>query len=122
MEIFQHVLKQNLQGIKGVLNLANDIFVFGKTRCEHDTELRNCLERLQDRTLTLNPMKLTFLKSSINFFGQIFSAQGTRPDPKRIEDLENASVPVNAKEVCLLGMENYSAKYNPNYATIMVPL
>ena len=46
MEIFQHVLQQNLQGIQGVLNLADDIFVFGKTRREHDTALRNCLERL----------------------------------------------------------------------------
>ena len=123
MEIFQHVLQQNLQGIQGVLNLADDIFVFGKTRREHDAALRNCLERLQERGLTLNPRKCTFLKSSINFFGQIFSAQGTRPDPKRIEDLENASVPVNAKEVrSLLGMANYSSKYIPNYATITAPL
>ena len=123
MEIFQHVLQQNLQGIQGVLNLADDIFVFGKTRRKHDTALRNCLERLQERGLTLNPRKCTFLKSSINFFGQIFSAQGTRPDPKRIEDLENASVPVNAKEVrSLLGMANYSSKYIPNYATITAPL
>ena len=123
MEIFQHVLQQNLQGIKGVLNLADDIFVFGKTRQEHDIALRNCLERLQDRGLTLNPKKCKFLQSSINFFGQIFSQQGTRPDPKRIEDLANASVPVNAKDVrSLLGMANYSAKYIPNYATITAHL
>ena len=40
MEIFQHVLQQNLQGIAGVLNLANDIFVFGKTLQEHDAAQR----------------------------------------------------------------------------------
>ena len=123
MEIFQHVLQQNLQGIAGVLNLADDIFVFGKTRQEHDAALTNCLQRLKDRGLTLNPKKCKFLQPSINFFGQIFSQEGTRPDPKRVEDLENASVSVNAREVrSLLGMANYSAKYIPNYATITAPL
>eukprot|EP00794_Sanderia_malayensis_P005113 gene5112-biopygen4171 len=99
MEIFQHILQQNLQGISGVINLADDIFVFAKTRDEHDAALQKCLERLQDRGLTLNPKKCKFLQSSISFFGQIFSQQRTRPDPKRVEDLENASVPVNAKDV-----------------------
>ena len=71
----------------------------------------------------MNPKKCNFLKSFINFFGQIFSAQGTHPDPKRIEDLENASVPANVKEVRnLLGMANYSTKYIPSYATITAPL
>ena len=97
MEIFQHVLQQNLQGIQGVFNLADDIFVFGKTRQEYDAALRNCLERLRERGRTLNPKKCKFLQSSINFFRQIFSAQGTRPDPKRVDDLENVSVPTNAK-------------------------
>ena len=56
MEIFQHVLQQNLQGIKGILNLAEDIFVFGKTRREHDLALK------------MNPQKCNFLISSIEFF------------------------------------------------------
>ena len=123
MEIFQHVLQQNLQGISGVINLADDIFIFAKTRDEHDASLQNCLERLKDRGLTLNPKICKFLQSSISFFGQIFSHQGTRPDPKRVEDLDNASVPITAKDVrSLLGMANYSAKYIPNYATLTAPL
>ena len=122
MEIFQHVLQQNQQGISGVLNLADDIFIFAKTRDEHDASLQNCLERLKDRGLTLNPKKCKFWQSSISFFGEIFSHQGTRPDPKRVEDLENASVPITAKDVrSLLGMVNYSAKYIPNYATLTAP-
>ena len=72
MEIFHHVLRQNLQGIPGALNLADDMFVFGKTRREHDTALKNCLQRLKDKGLTLNPKKCKFLQPSINFFGQIF--------------------------------------------------
>ena len=68
MEMVQHVSQQNLHGIKGVPNLVDDIFAFGKTRHEHDTESRNCFEELQDRGWTLNPKKCNFLKSFIHFF------------------------------------------------------
>ena len=85
MEIYQHVLQQNLQATNRVINLANDIFDSGKTRHEQVTALQNCLERLQERGFTVTPKKCTFLKSSIIFFVQIFSTHGACPDPKRIE-------------------------------------
>ena len=118
-EIFQHALQQNLQGIKGVRNIADDIIVYGSTRNEHDTALKECLHRLQQKGLTLNAKKCKFLQPTLEFFGQIFSADGTRPDPKRIEDFQNAAQPTNAQEVrSLLGMSNYSSKYIHDYATL----
>jgi len=122
-ELFQHTLQQHLQGIKGVKNIADDILVFGSTRDEHDRALEACLERLSEKGLVLNSSKCSFLKTELSFFGQIFSQNGTRPDPKRVEDLNNATVPTNIQEVrSLLGMANYSAKYIPNFATITSPL
>ena len=122
-EIFQHALQQSLQGIHGVRNIADDIIVHGKSREEHDTALRNCLKRLQEKGLTLNAKKCSFLQPTLEFFGQIFSAEGTRPDPKRVTDLQNMPTPTNAQEVrSLLGMANYSSKYIRNYATITSPL
>ena len=50
-EIFQHALQQNLQGIKGVRNIADDIIIHGSTRKEHDTALEECLKRLQEKAL-----------------------------------------------------------------------
>ena len=65
----------------------------------------------------------SFLQPTSEFFGQIFSAEGTRPDPKRVTDLQNMPTPTNAQEVrSLLGMANYSSKYIRNYATITSPL
>ena len=61
IEIFQHVLQETLQGINGVLNIADDIVVFGKTRKEHDLALQNCLQRLHSKCLTLNLKKCIFL-------------------------------------------------------------
>ena len=48
-EIFQYTLQQQLQGLSGVRNIADDIIVYGQTREEHDIALDNCLKRLYDR-------------------------------------------------------------------------
>ena len=71
----------------------------------------------------LNANKCKFQQPTLDFFGQIFSAQGTCPDLKRNEDLQYASIPKNAIEVrSLLRMANYSSKYIPSYSTITAPL
>ena len=97
--------------------------VFEKSREEHDKALSNCLQRLSENGLTLNPTKCKFLETSLSFFGHIFTADGVRPDPKRVSDLQNAPIPSNVHEVrSLLGMANYSCRYIPDYATITEPL
>jgi hypothetical protein len=127
-EIFQHVLQTKLQGLNGVKNIADDIIVFGKTRAEHDQILDKCLARLSNSGLKLNQGKCTFLEDKLEFFGQIFSRQifsreGTRPDPKRVNDLLNAPQPASVTEVrSLLGMANYSSKYIRDFATLTAPL
>ena len=122
-EIFQYTLQTQLQGLTGVKNIADDILVFGQTRKEHDENLDKCLTRLTSTGFTLNRGKCTFLNDTLEFFGQVFSKHGTRPDPKRVSDLLNAPVPQNVHEVrSLLGMANYSSRYIANFATISAPL
>ena len=67
--------------------------------------------------------KCSFLSQTLQFFGQTFSADGIKPDPTRILDLQNAPKPNNVHDVrSLLGMANYSSRYIANFATIAVPL
>ena len=122
-EIFQYTLQQQLQGLTGVRNIADDIIVYGQTREEHDIALDNCLKRLYNRGFRLNESKCRFLSTSLDFFGQVFSEAGIQPDPKRVTDLLNAPRSQNVREVrSLLGMANYSSKYIENFATITTPL
>ena len=122
-EIFQYVLQRELQGLPGVRNIADDIIVFGATRAEHDANLDGCLRRLTNKGFKLNREKCVFLSNTLEFFGQIFSKDGVRPDPKRVMDLLNAPRPGNVSEVrSLLGMANYSSQYIPNFATLTAPL
>ena len=104
-------------------NIADDIIVYGKTREEHDNNLDKCLKRLFDRGFRLNKSKCSFLSQTLQFFGQTFSADGIKPDPTRILDLQNAPKPNNVHDVrSLLGMANYSSRYIANFATITAPL
>ena len=103
-------------------NITDDIIVFGSTRDEHDANLDRCLHRLALKGLRLNQSKCDFLSNTLSFFGQIFLEEGTRPDPKRVDDPLNAPQPSNAHEVRRLGMANYSSKYIRDFATLTASL
>jgi hypothetical protein len=94
-EIFQFTLQQQLHGLRGVRNIADDIIVYGKTREDQDVNLEKCLQRISDKGLRLNQSKCTFLNKTLEFFGQVFSEDGTKPDPKRVTDLREAPTPTS---------------------------
>ena len=52
--IFDDVIRQTVSGIPGVVNRSDDIFVTGKTKDEHDSNLEKVLKRLMSKNLTLN--------------------------------------------------------------------
>ena len=80
-------------------NIADDIIVYGQTRKEHDMNLDKCLQRLFDRGLRLNQAKCSFLRRTLQFFEQIFSGNGTQPDPVRVKVLQDASKPTSVHDV-----------------------
>ena len=119
-EVFQEAIRQTLSGIPGAINLSDDILVFGKTQAEHNANLKATLQRLKEKGLTLSREKCEFNKSSLQFFGHIFSAAGLAPDPEKIRAVMDMSAPKSAEEVrSLLGMTNYcGARFIYDYATI----
>ena len=118
-EIFQYVSQREQQGLRGARNIADDIIVFGKTRAEHDANLDNCLRRLKSKGLKLNRDKCVFLSKTLEFFGQIFSKDGIRPDPKRVTDLLHALRSANVSEVRVqLGFMLLYHKIPPDMMTI----
>uniref|UniRef100_A0A224Z9X1 RNA-directed DNA polymerase n=1 Tax=Rhipicephalus zambeziensis TaxID=60191 RepID=A0A224Z9X1_9ACAR len=122
-EIFQNTIRQVLNGIPNVLNVSDDILVFGQTKQEHDTSLEAVLQRLQEAGLTLNEKKCHFHQRELTFFGLIFSADGVRPDPKKIAAFLQIKTPESPQEVkSLLGMVNYSGRFLKNLADLTQPL
>ena len=123
-EIFQETIRQTLNGLPGTINVSDDILVFGKSKAEHNQNLRKVLERLRNKNLTLNKKKCEFLKTSIEFLGHIFSAEGFKPCPTKLQEIFEMPTPTNASEVrSLLGMMNFcGAHFIPDYATLTYEL
>ena len=73
-EIFQNEIRQTLQGLDGCINISDDIIIFGKSQKERDKNLEAIFERLSQENFTFNRNKCFFSRSSINFYGYIFSS------------------------------------------------
>ena len=122
-EIFQHTIQTVIADLEGAKNVSDDIIVYGRDIEEHDRNLHKLLSTLQKAGLTVNRAKCEFRKSEIEFYGFVFSADGLRPDPAKVEALKQAQEPKNSSEVrSFLGMAQYSARFIPKFATITEPL
>ena len=61
-EIFQNAIRETLSGIQGAINISDDILVYGKTQGDHDRALRETFQRLREKGLTLNRIKMHLLE------------------------------------------------------------
>ena len=122
-EIFQNTISEILSDIPGVRNLSDDIIVFGKTQAEHDSSLQATLKRLEERGAKLNKGKCKFSVHELTFFCHVFSAEGIKADPKKIDTIVNCEAPKNVSEIrSFLGMAQYVARFIPDFASRTEPL
>ncbi|XP_064483033.1 uncharacterized protein K02A2.6-like [Ornithodoros turicata] len=122
-ELFQNTVRQVLAGIPGVINISDDILVYGKTEREHNDSLDATLKRLADCGITLSPKKCCFFQRELTFFGHIFSEKGIKPDPAKVQGFLNMPPPRDVSEVrSLLGMITYCGRFIPNLAQLTAPL
>uniref|UniRef100_H3A6Z3 Gypsy retrotransposon integrase-like protein 1 n=1 Tax=Latimeria chalumnae TaxID=7897 RepID=H3A6Z3_LATCH len=122
-EIFQNAIRETLSGLKGALNINDDILVYGMSTEDHNTNLQAVLQRLREKGLTLHKQKCVFNKSNLKFFGYVFTENGITVNPKKIQAIHDLETPTNATEVrSLLGMINFCCRFIPQYATLTQPL
>ena len=122
-EIFHEELRKKLRNIPGVPNIHDDIIVGGKDSDDNVRALKATFQVIKENNLTLSKKKCEFNKSSINFFGLIFSSDGIYSDPGKVTSLEEADVPKNKDELrSFLGMTNFSSMFIENYTSITAEL
>ena len=46
-EIFQNAIREALSGLNGVINISDDILIFGGDDADHDANLEAALERIR---------------------------------------------------------------------------
>lgn len=59
-EVFQDEIRKALTGLKGVINISDDILCFGKDHDEHLKNLKALFARIKERGLTLSKEKCEF--------------------------------------------------------------
>ena len=127
--IFHEVLRRDLEGISGAINIADNILVFGRgdtlreAKEDHDKALKEVFDMFRRTGLTINKKKCSFNATKTKFFGYVFSADGISPDPDKVKALIEAEPPASKEEVrSFLGMAGFNAQFMPTYATLSEPL
>ena len=87
-EVFQTKIDETFEGCEGVVGIADDTVVFGKTTEEHDRNMKAMLNRCIDTGLKLNPDKCFVKQETIKFYGVICGQDGVKPDPGKVSALK----------------------------------
>ncbi|PAA83486.1 hypothetical protein BOX15_Mlig014458g9 [Macrostomum lignano] len=122
-EILQAVMSSVLAGLSKVKWIHDDIIVYGHSVAEHHNNLRECLQRLAQHGLTLNPAKCKLARTQVTFMGMRLSKDGVRPTESKLEAVNAFAEPTNVTEVrSFLGLVNYLAAFTPRLADLAKPL
>ena len=71
----------------------DDVLVFGKTLCEHNTNLQRVLDRITEAGLKLKPRKCHFAQTAFEYLGHVVSEKGVQTDPRKIAAVEKYPTP-----------------------------
>ena len=122
-EVFQAEVASVIANLPGCANSQDDIIVWGTTKEEHDSRLRNVLTQIRASGLKLNPHKCVFGSTSLTFLGHTMSPEGVKPDPSKVEAITQMPPPKSKADLQrFMGMVNYVGKFIPNLSQITAPL
>ena len=110
-------MTKTIGGIPGVLQIRDDILVHGKAQQEHSAALLALLCRFRECNLTLRK-KCKFNLSKKDVFGFIFSADGMKPDPEKVDTVRFMDSPTNVSEVCsFISMATFLLQFIPKFSS-----
>ena len=122
-DIFELCIHQLIQDLQGVLNIADDILVFGRTREEFNSNVISFLDRCVKEDIHLNPDKVQINMDNIPFFGHVLTKDGIQPDESKVKLILDWPVPENQKELQqFMGSVNYLSKFLVFLSDLCAPL
>ena len=108
---------------KFVLVYLDDILIFSKSAEEHAQHLTQVLELLRKHRLYAKLSKCDFFKPEVNYLGHLVTAQGIRPDPKKVQAVSDWPCPTSQSALrSFLGLTNYFRKFIQGYSSLVAPL
>jgi len=82
---FQKLMNSVLSGLTGTRCFVylDDIVIYAKSLADHNTRVREVLERIRTHKLKLQPGKCEFLRKEVNYLGHQITETEVNPIPKR---------------------------------------
>jgi hypothetical protein len=128
-EIFQQRIHEALEGLPGVICVADDLLVYGKGPDEkialqdHDMNLTKLLERCTEKNIKLNKEKSILRATQIPFLGHLITNQGLKPDPEKVSAILKMPAPTDVQGVQrLVGFVNYLSRFLPSLSDVLEPI
>ena len=120
--LMQRVIPADIRMLYALVYL-DDIIVHSKTLEEHLQHIDEVLTRVGKANLKIKPKKVAFARSEVKYLGHLVTADGTKPDPGRVEAISKWKTPESTKELrSFVQLVNYYRQYIPNFAKTAAPL
>jgi len=122
-EVFQRKNYELFGDIPNVHIVFDDISIAATDDEEHDTAMRELLERARKFNVRFNRSKIQLKIPTVRYLGHILSADGIRPDPNKVRAIVDMPTLTDRKALLrFLGMVTYLSRWLPRLADIRKPL
>ena len=122
-DIFQRKVDETFGDLPGVTGIADDIVIFGKSRAEHDHNLRAVMQRAHEAGIRFNADKCRICCSELPFSGHIISSTGLKLDPGKVESISNMDPTTSLNDLqTFLFLVQFLSRFIPNLASVAAVL
>ena len=116
-------LRPIFANIPDVYLIHDDLIIAAKSMNDHNKALTAVMEAASAAGITLNPTKCVFGKNEIKFWGMVVSEEGIRPDPEKVDALNDLTRPRNKEElksfICMMqSNSDFISKFSQKIAPL----
>ncbi|GJU15605.1 putative reverse transcriptase domain-containing protein [Tanacetum coccineum] len=121
MDLMNRVCKPYLD--RFVIVFIDDIFIYSKSRKEHEGHLKLILKLLKEEELYAKFSKCEFWLSKVQFLGHVIDSEGIHVDPAKIESIKDWASPKTPTEIHqFLGLASYYRRFIEDFSKIARPM